>query len=61
MPTIQTEAEGEDQAGMEPTPTTTPSPPSATPTARPNLEATDPTTVTLGAGKPTLIEFFAFW
>jgi hypothetical protein len=46
---------------MEPTATTPPSPPSATPTARPNLEATDPTTVILGAGKPTLIEFFAFW
>ena len=25
------------------------------------LEATDPSTVALGAGKPQLIEFFAFW
>jgi len=34
---------------------------SATPTARAGLEATDPTTVALGAGKPVLLEFFAFW
>jgi hypothetical protein len=33
----------------------------ATPTARRGLEATDPTTVTLEAGRPTLVEFFAFW
>jgi hypothetical protein len=32
-----------------------------TPTARAALEATDPTTVNLAAGKPTLLEFFAFW
>lgn len=40
-----------------------PSPPepSATPTARPGLEATDPETVNLTSGKPTLLEFFAFW
>lgn len=25
------------------------------------LEATDPTTVSLGAGQPVLLEFFAFW
>jgi hypothetical protein len=61
LPASQTEAEGTDQADVDPTPTATPSPPPATPTARPNLEATDPTTVTLGAGRPTLIEFFAFW
>jgi hypothetical protein len=35
--------------------------PSATPTARPGLEATDPETVDLASGKPTLLEFFAFW
>ena len=31
------------------------------PTARRGLEATDPTTVRLDAGRPTLVEFFAFW
>jgi hypothetical protein len=25
------------------------------------LEATDPTTVQLAAGRPQLVEFFAFW
>jgi len=25
------------------------------------LAATDPTGVVLGAGRPTLVEFFAFW
>jgi hypothetical protein len=58
-----------------PTPTSTPVPedtqddgepqappaPSATPTARPGLEATDPASVDLSSGKPTLLEFFAFW
>ncbi|OGO11528.1 MAG: hypothetical protein A2Y93_09435 [Chloroflexi bacterium RBG_13_68_17] len=33
----------------------------AAPTARAGLEATDPTTVDLAAGTPTLLEFFAFW
>jgi hypothetical protein len=33
----------------------------ATPTARAGLEATDPTGVNLASGKPTLVEFFAFW
>jgi hypothetical protein len=27
----------------------------------PNLKATNPATVNLAAGKPQLIEFFAFW
>ncbi len=35
--------------------------PSATPTARPGLEATDPESVNLTSGVPTLLEFFAFW
>lgn len=35
--------------------------PSATPTVRPGLEATDPESVDLASGKPTLLEFFAFW
>ena len=31
------------------------------PTPREGLEATDPSTVVLGSGKPTFVEFFAFW
>jgi hypothetical protein len=31
------------------------------PTPREGLEATDPSTVVLATGKPTFIEFFAFW
>lgn len=55
---------------IEPTaaPTEKPSPvpalpPTAgpTPTVRPGMEATDPTTVVLASGEPTLVEFFAFW
>lgn len=46
-------------------PTSTPPPaaaPVATPTYRGNaLQATDPTTVNLASGMPTLLEFFAFW
>jgi len=32
-----------------------------TPTIRPGMEATDPNTVSLSPGDPTLVEFFAFW
>lgn len=32
-----------------------------TPTVRPGMEATDPKTVVLASGDPTLVEFFAFW
>jgi hypothetical protein len=40
----------------------TPSPePPIQPTPRLDLHATDPSGVTLAAGKPQLIEFFAFW
>jgi hypothetical protein len=38
--------------------------PTVAPTPKPvkaELEATDPTTVQLAAGKPHLVEFFAFW
>jgi hypothetical protein len=35
--------------------------PSQAPTVRPALAASDPTRVTLGAGRPALVEFFAFW
>jgi hypothetical protein len=39
-----------------------PSPlPAVQPTPRLDLHATDPSGVTLAAGKPQLIEFFAFW
>ena len=31
------------------------------PTLRPGLEATDPASVNLASGRPTLVEFFAFW
>lgn len=30
-------------------------------TPRPELSATDPSTVNLASGKPVLLEFFAFW
>ena len=38
-------------------------PPTAgpTPTVRPGMEATAPTTVVLASGDPTFVEFFAFW
>ena len=32
-----------------------------TPTLRTGQEATDPATVNLASGKPTLVKFFAFW
>jgi hypothetical protein len=35
--------------------------PEATTAVRDELQATDPTTVALGNGTPTLVEFFAFW
>jgi hypothetical protein len=31
------------------------------PTPRPALDATDPSTVTLGSGEIQLVEFFAYW
>lgn len=31
------------------------------PTPRPELSATDPSTVNLASGRPVLLEFFAFW
>lgn len=34
---------------------------SLVPTPREGLEATDPSTVVLASGKPTFVEFFAFW
>jgi hypothetical protein len=33
----------------------------ATAPVRTELEASDPTTVSLANGRPTLVEFFAFW
>jgi hypothetical protein len=35
--------------------------PPAVPAIRQDLAATDPTQVALGSGRPTLVEFFAFW
>jgi hypothetical protein len=35
--------------------------PEPTPFDLTQLHATDPTTVNLASGKPTLLEFFAFW
>lgn len=39
----------------------TSAPPEPTPTARRGLQATDPGSVVLAAGRPQLVEFFAFW
>jgi hypothetical protein len=58
-----------DSAGGYPVPAPTidldpyPSPEEAAapPPPKTGLEATNPSTVVLGAGKPQLIEFFAFW
>ncbi len=33
----------------------------AKPTPRPELSATEPSTVNLASGRPMLLEFFAFW
>ena len=64
---------GEEMAAPEPTataveePTATPEPePTAVaigppPAFREELQATDPATVVLGAGKPQVVELFAFW
>jgi hypothetical protein len=46
---------------VEPASGTTPPEPAFQPTPRLDLHATDPSGVTLAAGKPQLIEFFAFW
>ncbi|HET7011887.1 MAG TPA: hypothetical protein VFI11_14005 [Anaerolineales bacterium] len=42
---------------LSPAPTLSPT----APPVRTSLEATDPTTVSLVNGRPTLVEFFAFW
>ena len=36
-------------------------PEAPTPTVRSGLHATDPNGVVLASGRPTLVEFFAFW
>ena len=43
------------------TPTLEPEPEEPIATSRPDLTATDPTSVKLASGKPSLVEFFAFW
>jgi hypothetical protein len=57
---------GSTTATLSPVPADTasaaPSPePAVQPTPRLDLHATDPSEVTLAAGKPQLVEFFAFW
>jgi hypothetical protein len=41
--------------------TAAPTEPPAPKPVRTELEATDPTTVSLASGRPMLVEFFAFW
>jgi hypothetical protein len=53
-PENQVPASSGESGEAAPTATTKPAP-------RTELEATDPTMVTLSAGKPQLVEFFAFW
>ena len=54
--------EGQTEPAIDPTavPLAEPSQ-EAVPTAREGLEATDPSAVVFASGKPTLVEFFAFW
>lgn len=55
------------QATEAPEPTSTPEPEPTEvaigppPAFREELQATDPATVVLGAGKPQVVELFAFW
>ncbi len=55
----------EPTAVEEPTSTPEPEPTAVAigppPAFRENLEASDPATVVLGAGKPQVVELFAFW
>lgn len=55
----------EEEQKIEPVPLPTEEvvapPTSEPPVVKTGLEATDPTTVVLASGKPTLVEFFAFW
>jgi hypothetical protein len=55
-----TESQEKPTIDSAPPPVTEPSP-DVVPTPREGLEATDPSTVVLASGKPTLVEFFAFW
>ena len=57
-------SEGEGAAPAPPE--SAPAPPESAPadpkpTPRPELSATEPSTVNLASGKPVLLEFFAFW
>ena len=52
-------SEGEDTAPAPVLPESAPA--DVRPTPRPELSATDPSTVNLAAGKPVFLEFFAFW
>jgi hypothetical protein len=60
--TTEASAEGAATAVVEPTSAAeNTAAPTETRAPRLNLEATDPSTVSLAAGKPQLVEFFAFW
>ena len=48
-------------ATVEPTAVVEAAAPTQTKVPRLHLEATDPATVSLAAGQPQLVEFFAFW
>ena len=52
-------SEGEDAAPAPELPESAPA--DVRPTPRPELSATEPSTVNLASGKPVLLEFFAFW
>jgi hypothetical protein len=52
-------SEGEDAAPAPVLPESAPA--DVRPTPRPELSATEPSTVNLASGKPVLLEFFAFW
>jgi hypothetical protein len=59
--TISTQESPEVSAPDSATTPETEASPDIVPTPRQGLEATDPSTVMLASGKPTLVEFFAFW
>ena len=59
-----TPAENMEVSEGEVAPTSVPSEPAPAdvkPTPRPELSATEPSTVNLASGRPQLVEFFAFW
>jgi hypothetical protein len=65
IPTVGTQDQTTEATSPSPdiieTPTLEPQPTEVVATPRSELTATDPGGVTLASGKPTLVEFFAFW